>query len=432
MLFKNQIMKSCFRVILLLLTLALRSQGQTPQIFQEFNPWSGNTSPDDVWRKNGTWVATGNNTMMLTNVGLNTTYQGQNSTGFLSLRSESNTLNGAEIQTLSVYGPGYYETRMKVTSMGDPSNNKGVCASFFFIEKNYGSQEFDFEFLTNESWIITTNTGKVHLTIHPSGKNTILDLGFNPSLDFHRYGFLWQSGKIDFIVDGVLKYTITDTGINASIKGYIMMNSWTGNVNWGGNAPAQDAITYYDWVKFYPDITTLADTIPKIHVSNIFLSKLKASTYIDSTIKLSASITPSNAADKTYLWSSSNSTIAKVDQTGSITGISEGICDISITSTDGGKSAICSVTVTSLPNIQTIDTVPVTAIVKHLDIAAFEIYPNPSSDGVFNLKFISSESCDVYNYLGQHIGTLKSGEAVLPKGLYLLKSGRYTKKLILE
>jgi hypothetical protein len=35
------------------------------------------------------------------------------------------------------------------------------------------------------------------------------------------------------------------------------MNSWTGNKNWGGLAPAQDAITIYDWVKFYPNVTSV-------------------------------------------------------------------------------------------------------------------------------------------------------------------------------
>ena len=36
-----------------------------------------------------------------------------------------------------------------------------------------------------------------------------------------------------------------------------MMNSWTGNQFWGGLAPAQDADSVYDWVKFYPDVTSV-------------------------------------------------------------------------------------------------------------------------------------------------------------------------------
>ena len=36
-----------------------------------------------------------------------------------------------------------------------------------------------------------------------------------------------------------------------------MMNSWTGSKNWGGLAPDKDAVTLYDWVKFYPNVTTI-------------------------------------------------------------------------------------------------------------------------------------------------------------------------------
>jgi hypothetical protein len=29
------------------------------------------------------------------------------------------------------------------------------------------------------------------------------------------------------------------------------MNNWTGDVNWGGLHPEEDAVTYYDFVRFY-------------------------------------------------------------------------------------------------------------------------------------------------------------------------------------
>jgi beta-glucanase (GH16 family) len=78
---------------------------------------------------------------------LSSTYPGDSGSGFLSLSMAANELRGSEIQTTTLpgYGCGYYETRMKVTSV------PGVCASFFWIEApKYGPHEWDIEFLTNE------------------------------------------------------------------------------------------------------------------------------------------------------------------------------------------------------------------------------------------------------------------------------------------
>ena len=114
-----------------LVLLAVTSYSQTPQIFEEFNPWVGNVSPDGIWRKNGVWVATGGNTFDPARCILSSTYPGESGSGFLTLRSLANSLNGAETQTLPKYKYGYYETRLKVTGVGDPANNRGVVVSFF-------------------------------------------------------------------------------------------------------------------------------------------------------------------------------------------------------------------------------------------------------------------------------------------------------------
>jgi len=78
-----------------LVFLAATSYSQTPQIFEEFNPWAGNISPDGIWRKNGVWVATGGNTFDPARCILTSTYPGESSSGFLTLRSLANSLNGS-------------------------------------------------------------------------------------------------------------------------------------------------------------------------------------------------------------------------------------------------------------------------------------------------------------------------------------------------
>ena len=246
----------------ILLFLSAFAFGDTPQVFQDFAPssFSGTTSTDGIWRINGVWVGTGGNTMDPALAQLSSTYPGDSGIGFLSLSVAANELRGSEIQTMTLpgYGYGYYETRMKVTSV------PGVCDSFFWIEApNYGPHEWDIEFLTNESWITSPNSGMVHLTInYPGGSPTYaLDLPFNPSLAFHRYGFLWTPGSIAYTVDGQIAYTFTDANFNTTAQGFIMMNTWTGNPYWGGGPPTQQATSVYDWVNFYPNVTFVPGSV---------------------------------------------------------------------------------------------------------------------------------------------------------------------------
>jgi beta-glucanase (GH16 family) len=215
-----------------------------PLIFQEFNPWTGNTSPDGIWQKAGVWTGGFGNVFDPARAVTQSTYNGQ-SGGWLLLNSLANSYNGSEIQTLSSYSYGYYEVRMK------PTGVSGVCNSFFWIESTsgYGPCEWDVEFFTN-----TGNT--VHFTIHPSGRSEAVPLSFNPASDFHRYGFLWTPGKIDFTIDGVISRSFTDSSLNTDVKGYIMMNNWT-TTGWLGGPPTQNTTAVYDWVKFYPGATEI-------------------------------------------------------------------------------------------------------------------------------------------------------------------------------
>lgn len=237
-------------------TSVARSTGSTPLIFQEFNPWTGKVSPDGIWQVAGTWVGTGNNTLQPANVTFTSSFPGETDTGYMYLKVPAGSpLRGGELQSLTTpgYSYGYYEVRMKTANI----KNGGV-ASFFWIEQpGYGPHEWDIEFTLSDAWAGTTNPGRVAFTIHPLENSQYVNLGFNPSQAFHRYGFLWTPGRIDFTVDGVVKLTMTDPSLNTTALGFIMMNAWSGNANFGGGPPTQPAISVYDWVKFYPGATVI-------------------------------------------------------------------------------------------------------------------------------------------------------------------------------
>ena len=61
--------------------------------------------------------------------------------------------------------------------------------------------------------------------------------------------------------------------------------------------------------------------------------------------KLTATVTPADAANKTVMWSSSDMTVAAVGQDGTVTAKKAGTAKITVKTEDGGKTAGCTITV---------------------------------------------------------------------------------------
>ncbi len=72
----------------------------------------------------------------------------------------------------------------------------------------------------------------------------------------------------------------------------------------------------------------------------------KASVRVGKTVKVKATVKPATARKKKITYESSDETIATVDASGNIKGISPGNATITATSVDGGRTAKCKVTVT--------------------------------------------------------------------------------------
>jgi endo-1,3-1,4-beta-glycanase ExoK len=152
--------------------------------------------------------------------------QQQNNSGVLSV--------GGEIQSITTYGYGTYEWVMRTSSTSQTPAGLGTVVSgqvsggFSFV--NNSETEIDFEiegqnpntiWMTN--WISTTQK---------QFSSVFLD---SPDAKFHNYKFIWQSGRIDFYLDGVL--VSTHTSNVPSSPAYVMINHWgTNSTGWGGMA----------------------------------------------------------------------------------------------------------------------------------------------------------------------------------------------------
>lgn len=83
-----------------------------------------------------------------------------------------------------------------------------------------------------------------------------------------------------------------------------------------------------------------------VSVTGVSVSPTSKSIAVGETFTVSATVTPSNATDKTVTWSSSNESVATISGT-TVTAKAVGSANITATTNDGNFTSSCSVTVTS-------------------------------------------------------------------------------------
>lgn len=167
--------------------------------------------------------------------------------------------HGALIYTRNKYGYGTYEMRMRMSSTSPTPNGTGddvsgsVSAGFSYV--NNSQTEIDFEFsATTPDNVYLVNW----LNPNPQSDPTEFNETFTEfplatvCTDFHDYKFVWQQGKIDFYVDGVLQATHT-TNVPSAPANFLINHWGTDSGNWGGSATVGTSRYFYvDWVKYTP------------------------------------------------------------------------------------------------------------------------------------------------------------------------------------
>lgn len=109
-------------------------------------------------------------------------------------------------------------------------------------------------------------------------------------------------------------------------------------------------------------------TVQSVKVQSVSLSRSILSMQVGGTQALSATVSPTNAANRSVIWTSSNSLVASVSSAGVVTALSAGTTIVTVTTVDGSYSASCTVTVqgdvTSIKLDQTVVSLGISETVK--------------------------------------------------------------------
>lgn len=137
---------------------------------------------------------------------------------------------------------------------------------------------------------------------------------------------------------------------------------------------------------------------------------------------LVATVAPDDAGDNSVSWSSSDNNVALVAN-GIVTGVSAGTATITVTTTDGGFTATCEVTVT--PGVGVYDAAA----------SMVSIYPNPTT-GSFTISESEGSDVVIFNAIGAAVFEMSNIErnqvidAELENGMYFVSVSKDNERRI--
>src|SRR3989449_3173221 len=195
--------------------------------------------------------------------------------------------------------------------------------------------------------------------------DVVLNAHYN---NYERFGPQNPAGAAD--ANGVREFIVGTGGLDLQNPGGAKPNSQVRNgTTYGVLMLTLDTLSY-SW-QFLPIAgKTFTDTgstacHTRVPVASVDVSPASASVQVGATVQLTA--TPKDATGapltgRTITWTSADTSIAKVDGNGRVTGKAQG-GPVSVTATSEGKSGASAITVATVP-VASIDVAPATATIQ--------------------------------------------------------------------
>ncbi len=173
------------------------------------------------------------------------------------------------------------------------------------------------------------------------------DMQFNEWYDVKQYIKLNTPGQNNGIlrvwVNGQLANQYTNINFRRTDELKVFAY-WFNYYNGGSNTIRETGHLRIDNFKLYgPD----GDGEPsQVAVTGVSLSPESINLNVENTTNLNASVSPNNATNKSVTWSSSNTSVATVSDSGIVSAIARGTAIITVTTIDGSKTDTSTVNVT--------------------------------------------------------------------------------------
>lgn len=187
-------------------------------------------------------------------------------------------------------------------------------------------------------------TASADITVNPI-KVSSVTLSSDSEENSVRVG---ESMSLNLVVDkGASGYTVNWTASSEGVVGIVPSGAGSATVT--GLQPAE-SVTITATVTNY-DGSTVTGThslkVEKVPVSSVEITTEDGLELgVGGTVKLDYSVNPENATNKAVTWSSSDTTVAMIDEDGTVHGLKEGTVTITVTSSDNPEvSDTCSLKV---------------------------------------------------------------------------------------
>jgi endo-1,3-1,4-beta-glycanase ExoK len=154
---------------------------------------------------------------------------------------------GGEVQSRQSFGYGRYDFVVRASSTSATPDGTGSSVSgqitgcFNFV--NDSETEIDAPEIEGQNPLLLQFT---NWRTTSENEHSVWPVSWPPEAGFHKYSFIWNVDRIDFLVDDML--VSTHTQYVPSAPAYIMFNHWgTNSTEWGGLATPE--VTRYVYVK---------------------------------------------------------------------------------------------------------------------------------------------------------------------------------------
>lgn len=268
---------------------------------------------------------------------------------------------------------------------------------------------------------LTPGTTKITVTTVNGGETATCDVIVTDAEKVNVTGVSLNKTKLNLAKGDTENLVATIAPTNATNKNMTWTSSNedvafvnnSGKITAAGKGKATITVTTEDGQKTATcDVTV---TVPDVRVTGISLNKTGATIKSDENLLLIANVMPYNATNKKVIWTSSNESIATVNQDGQVSAVSAGKATITAKTEDGNFTKTCVVTVTTdigVTGIQ-LDATATVEVGRTIDLQAVVQPENATNKNVeWSITDDDEENDIAYVIDGKIIG-VKEGTAIV-------------------